>query len=102
MRASRHRCLIAVALVFCLGCGDGGSGKSHSPLQGRLDAAAAIEDRASREQALAKVAVDAASAGEVDVVKRALEKVEDRASRESKKQQCALLLAKGGKTAEAT
>jgi hypothetical protein len=36
------------------------------------------------------------------VVKKAIEEIEDHTTRESKRRQCALLLAKAGKTAEAT
>jgi hypothetical protein len=67
--------VLCVAGFGLVGCGSTKPGPTTSRGQARLAAALALADAEERDQALAKVAQQAAVEGEVDVVKAALGKV---------------------------
>ena len=106
--------LIAVAIVAELvaGCGRTTSVPDKpaadkplsgpTDLQARLTAATAITDVSLRNSSLATVAVDASMAGEVELVKRAINEISDVQMKNDSAATAALKLAGKGKRAEAT
>jgi hypothetical protein len=68
----------------------------------RLKAAMAISSLSERDDALAKLAADAAAQGDTDVTAKAVEGVIDVTLHDKAASDCALALAKAGKTASAT
>ena len=69
---------------------------SAEVLNERLDAASNINEQNEKDQALATIVLDAATAGEVDIAQRALEKMSDPDTRSRKTQEAAYSLAKRG------
>ena len=101
----RHFFLAAPAwtVLLCgLGCSTEPAQLAASPLKGKLDAAMAIRDGIKRDDALLKVAVDAASLGEVEVAKKAVQEIRDGIKHDDAAARCAVPLAEQGKTKEAT
>jgi hypothetical protein len=95
--------LSAATLFFICGCRDssdapGGGGD----FQGRLAAAKAISNSAAKDEALSKLAVDAGTHGEGDIVKQAIGAMNNSASKDNAAQKSALRLAKAGKGEDAT
>jgi hypothetical protein len=81
------------------GCKGSGSSKGSGPqnaFKGRLAAALALKSDPDREEALGKVAVDAAGAKDVDMTRQALQRIKTGATRAQKMGECALILARGG------
>jgi hypothetical protein len=94
---------VLLALGLTLGCGSSNiANQTPEALNGRLDAASALVDLGKRDDALVKVAEDAASAGLAEIVKKALSKVTDIGEKDAAAANCALKLAKAGKGPEAT
>jgi predicted Ser/Thr protein kinase len=69
---------------------------SHEVLADRLEAASAMNNPGAKDNSLAKVAADAAKAGEVDIAKDSLERMTALAHRWQATRETALLLAKRG------
>ena len=92
---------ILTALCLALGCSSSTSNQTPEALNGRLEAALALIDANNRDSALVKVAEDAASAGQADVVKKSLSRVTDIGKKDDAAENCALKLAKAGKGTEA-
>ena len=92
---------ILFVMCLALGCSSSTSNQTPEALNGRLEAALALTDTGKRDGALVKVAEDAASAGQAEVVKKALSRVTDIGKRDDAAENCALKLAKAGKGAEA-
>jgi hypothetical protein len=93
----------AWAVLLCgLGCTNESAQLAASPLKGKLDAAMAIRDGIKRDDALMKVAVDAASMGEVEVARKAVQEIHDGIKHDEAAARCAVPLAEQGKTKEAT
>jgi len=90
-----------IALCLALGCSSSTSNQSPAALNGRLEAALGLTDSDKRDVALVKVAEDAATAGEAEVVKKALSRVTDSSKKDEAAEYCALKLAKAGKGPEA-
>jgi hypothetical protein len=67
----------------------------------RFDAASAIMSDASRQDAFAKLAIEAAFAGDSDVAKKSLAEIKSDAVREDSAYKCAIYLAKVGKGEDA-
>jgi hypothetical protein len=78
-----------------------GAAASEGVFSSRLEAAKAIFDSTARDEALSKVAVDAAAAGEADVVMKAIQSIFDSALKDEAASQSALKLGKFGKGSEA-
>jgi hypothetical protein len=106
--------LLTILLVFACGCryrttpagvnsGSGSSGSKQDSVSfsGRLEAAKAIFDSNKRDAALAKVALDAAEAGEGDVAKQAVKSIFDSNSKDKAAYNAAVALTKAGKANEA-
>jgi len=68
----------------------------HENLMERLDAASSINDMTEKSRALATVARSAALAGEVEIVKQAIEQTSDFTQQSRTAHDAALLLAQGG------
>lgn len=108
--------LLAMLLPAALsrGCqcgGDGGAPGAATPAAAptsmstnaaRLKAAMAISSLSERDEALAKLAADAAAQGDADVTAKAVEGIIDVTLHDKAAGDCALSLAKAGKTAAAT
>jgi hypothetical protein len=94
-------CGILIAMCLAIGCGTNPSNLTPEALNGRLEAGLALTDSGKRDSALVRVAEDAASVGQADVVKKALSRVTDTGNRDDAAQNCALKLAKAGKGSEA-
>lgn len=88
--------------IMGLGCSESNSGGPPSPLQGNLDAAAAISDSYQRDGALIKVAEEAGAAGDFEVARKAIRKINDSYRKDGAAATTALKFAAQGKTAEAT
>ena len=90
-------CLLLICVLQLTGC----SNDAKPDHQSRLDAATEMNEVTHRNTALAKVAIDAATAGEGDVVKKAVSAitVEDKKMRTAR--DSALALAKAGQGAAA-
>jgi len=91
-----------VVLLCGLGCSTEPAQLAASPLKGKLDAAMAIRDGIKHDDALLKVAVDAASVGEVEVAKKAVQEIHDGIKHDDAAARSAVSLAEQGKTKEAT
>ena len=102
-------CFLVVAVsILCAGCGpreaakqEGGVPPAPGGFASRLAAANAISDMTARDDALSRLALDAAAGGDGDTTKKA---VQDIASMEKKDQaasRAALKLAKAGKGEDA-
>ena len=74
---------------------------STSTHAARLKAAMAISSLGERDEALAKVAADAAAQGDADVTAKAVEPIIDVTLHDKAAGSCAMTLAKAGKTASA-
>jgi len=97
--------LLAVTVVLpelFAGCSNDKPASEISDLQARLDAAMAMNDVAKRNSALAAVAEDAATRGEHEVVKKALNEINDPLVKNRSAANAASKLAAAGKRAEAT
>lgn len=93
----------AWTVLLCgLGCSTEPAQLATSPLKGKLDAAMAIRDGIKHDDALLKVAVDAASVGEVEVAKKAVQEILDGIKHDDAAARSAVSLAEQGKTKEAT
>ena len=86
--------LVCLLLSF-LGCGGGGT--PDSPLTARLEAAKAVSDPAERDKELAKLALEAGTAGDGPIANDALDAISNEALREQTKPKLILRLAKAGK-----
>jgi hypothetical protein len=102
--------IVVVSLVIC-GCGNKQTTSPTSPpqnperLSGRLDAANKLANAADRHAALKVVALDAADAGAVDIVTKAIEGIPVNAATGPKDEvaaACATKLAHRGDTKAAT
>ena len=71
-------------------------------LHARLEAAKTIGSQEPRDEALAKVAIDAAEAKEADVATQAVQKIGDQHQRDNTARTCALTLSKNGEAKAAT
>ena len=69
---------------------------SREALSERLEAASSINNYIDKEQPLAAVAIDAAKAGEVEIVKKSIAQIYTRTKRDDTTHEAALLLAKRG------
>jgi len=100
--------VLLVAAVLAGGCGkkaepvrsvkvvkDTGA-QTASALAARLEAAGQISGSSQRDEALEKVATDAAAAKDADIVKRAVNIIMASASKDRSAEACALALAKQG------
>ena len=98
--------LLLILLAILSGLGAGCSGDKPSPqpppnFQPRLDAALAIGDPTARDRALTSLAKDATEAGEVEIVKKAVDKISDPHTKDITADRAALKLSSMGKSAEA-
>jgi hypothetical protein len=104
---------LLLPLAFSRGCncqGSRGGGAAPSAarptsapaIAARLDAARQIAGVAERDDALGKVAADAAAQGDVDVASRSLEAMSDVTAHDEAAAKCARTLAKAGNPAGAT
>jgi len=103
--------LLPVALARGCQCGGDTARTDSAPVAAptsmsanaaRLKAAMAISSLSERDEALAKLAADAAAQGDTDVTAKAVEGVVDVTFHDKTATGCALALAKAGKTASAT
>jgi hypothetical protein len=97
----RKAILGGVLILVVVGCATS-TDDGASPLKGKLDAALAIKDGILRDDALVKVALDAAAAGELKVVKKAVGEIRDGIKRDDAASASAFKLAERGQTSEAT
>jgi hypothetical protein len=74
----------------------------QSKFDGRIDAALAIFDFRAKDAALAAVAKEAASEGDVEAVKRCVDRIQDFGTHDAAAQAAAMNLAKAGKPQAAT
>jgi len=107
MRRTIAPLLIAGAffLPFALGCDEPKAphvNAATGQLAGRLSAAKGITDMGQRNEALAKLARDAAEAGDGDIANQAITSITDMDVRNKVAYSAALQLAKAGKTDLAT
>ena len=72
--------------------------QSAEQLKGRLDAASTMTNVAQRDDALSTIALDAADAGEGDIVKKALEGMSNVSKKNDTAYDAALKLSERGKT----
>jgi hypothetical protein len=95
---------ICLLLLLVTGCQDQNTTKSspQTEMSGRLEAALAMEKGTSRHNTLCGVATDAAKAGEVDVVLKAIAEIDAGTQHDNLCSQCSEALAKQGKASEAT
>jgi hypothetical protein len=100
MRETFSFSLVGTLLILAIGCGSGDVPKS-SPFHGKLDAAGAISDSNTRDAAVAKIAKEATTAGEIAVAKKALSKISDVNMRDSTASTCVDTLVQAGKSGEA-
>jgi hypothetical protein len=91
---------LACLLLSFQGCGGGGS--PESPLAPRLEAAKAVSDPEARDKDLAKLALEAGTAGDIPIANDALAAISNEALREQTKPKLILRLAKAGKRDAAT
>lgn len=96
--------ITALCLSIATGCSQQSKEKqlAETPLKGRLEAALAITDPSSKNDALKSVALDAATAKNTEVVIAALQKISDPSLKNATAATCALKLAEQGETKEAT
>ena len=95
--------LAAVGLALAAGCGQSPR-PSQTPeqLNGRLDAAKKLADVSQQTDALKTLASDAADAGAVDIVIKAIDGIPNVATKDEAAEACALKLAKRGNPTAAT
>jgi hypothetical protein len=96
MRLAPVALCLAFSLVALAGCGEG---TPDSPLASKLDAARAISDGAARDKELAKLAVEAATAGDAPIANASLDAIANDGVREQTKLKVILGLGKAGKMA---
>lgn len=113
----RHFVLLMILVTFASGCGvrttrsvptsqtkKGTAQNSSDKLAdfaGRLEAAQSIFDSNKRDAALAKVAADAATAGEGEIAKQAIQKIFSSSAKDEAAYNAAIGLTKAGKSKEA-
>ncbi len=105
--------LLTILIVFACGCGgrggrsvktEGGDANAAADSEnfaGRLEAAKAIHDSNKRDAALAKVALDAAEAGEGEIAKEAVKTMYSNNAKDDACYNAAVALARVGKGKEA-
>jgi hypothetical protein len=94
--------LLVILIVAVSGLGAGcGRDKPVGDLQGKLDAALAINDVPTRDTALANVADSAAAAADAEIVKKAVSKINDVPTKDKAAASAALKLGSAGKSTEA-
>jgi hypothetical protein len=91
--SSSFRLFSGLFLLLMAGCGSSG----NSELAKRYEAAVAISGTWDRDAALEKLAVDAGQAGDVNIVKKSLEKISASWTKDKTATAAALALAKAGK-----
>jgi hypothetical protein len=95
MRLASVALSLGCLLSFLIGCG--GESTPESPLTPRLEAAKAVSDPAARDKDLAKLALEAGTAGDGPIANDALAAISNDALREQTKPKVILRLAKAGK-----
>ncbi|MEM8672002.1 MAG: hypothetical protein AAGG48_31075 [Planctomycetota bacterium] len=98
MKPTTIVCII-VSMLLC-GCGQTTTSET-SDFEGRLEAAAAVQETGQRDDALASVATDAADAGNGSVCLQAVSKVSATSLRDTLAEDCALKLARAGDSSAA-
>jgi hypothetical protein len=98
MRMGSAAVALGCLLIPFLGCGGDGGAALPSPLQPRLDAAKAMSDAAARDKELAKLALEAATGGDIAVANESANSIANDTLREQTKAKVVLRLAKAGKT----
>src|SRR5689334_8919305 len=102
---------VVIGLALAVGCGqdakppqtrDAQPPQTPEQLKGRLDAANKVANPSERHDALKVVAIDAADAGVVDVVVKAIEGIAHSGIKDEVAVTCALKLAKRGDAKDAT
>jgi hypothetical protein len=96
-----HLVGLALVLIGLPACAGNKTTPVGADLQGKLSTALAVSDTAERDITLAKLAHDAALAGETSVVRTALDKISDSPSRDVAAQDVALVLLDAGMPVEA-
>jgi len=108
MRSSSLSWLVVWASVLLTGCGPRQGEEAadrvtpgNANFGSRLDAAKAIGNTATRDEALSRVARDAAAGGDAETAKKAVEAVGNSAKKDEAGSEAALALGKAGRVAEA-
>src|SRR5687767_12108941 len=108
----RHFVLLMILVTFAYGCGvrttrststvrTQKAPSESADFAGRLEAAKSIFDSNKRDAALAKVAADAAGAGEGEIAKQAIQKIFSSSAKDDAAYNAAIGLTKAGKSKEA-
>lgn len=102
MRSLTVSLLLVFLTVPWVGCGTRSTSSSgNSDFAGRLNAAKSINATSSKDEALSKLAIDAAAGGDGEIAKQAVEAISSTAIKDSAASQAAVTLAKVGKSNEA-
>jgi hypothetical protein len=102
MRSCLWVILFATVPGLGVGCRTDKTATQAPPnFQVKLDAALAINDPSARDRALTGLAKDASEAGDIEIVKKAVEKIGDARTKDSTADRAALKLSSMGKAAEA-
>lgn len=96
-----RRLLVGAAIALAVGC-QGAKPVDAKNAAARVEAALGIGDPTTRDDALAAACKDAASAGDVDAVKKGLGRLGDPTKRDDTASDCALRLRDAGKLEAAT
>src|SRR5438270_14031681 len=97
----RHHVMLFAAGMLMAGCAHRQAAAPPTPYADRLTAAKDIADRASRDQALRDIAVDAAAAPDVVAVRDALKSISNSTVHDEAAEDAAVRLKQSGQTGAA-
>ncbi|HEV3142409.1 MAG TPA: hypothetical protein VGZ47_00835 [Gemmataceae bacterium] len=101
MRTLSFGAVLGLAILGAFGCNKSAD-ESPSPLRGKLEAALEIRDPIVRDDALFKVAQEAAAAGDLALTKKAVREMGDPIKKDDAAAASAFKLAEKGQNSEAT